>query len=117
MKNFTRSEFACKCGCGFDTVDYKLVEILDEIREHFDVPVTVNSGCRCEAHNTASGGMPKTATSTGSLHMYGRAADIVVQGIPSAIVADLAIQMKVPGVGEYPTFVHLDTRSGGKWRG
>lgn len=116
MKNFTRSEFACKCGCGFDTVDYKLVEILDEIRDHFDAKMTVNSGCRCEPHNTAVDGTPKTATSTGSLHMYGRAADVVVEGIPPAIVAALAIQMHVPGVGEYSTFTHIDTRSGEKWR-
>lgn len=111
MKNFTRSEFACKCGCGFDTVDYKLVEYLDAIREHFDAKMTVNSGCRCKAHNTSINGAPK------SLHLIGRAADVVVEGIPSAIVAALAIQMHIPGVGEYATFTHIDTRSGEKWRG
>lgn len=111
MKNFTRSEFACKCGCGFDTVDYKLVEFLDDIRNHFDAKMTVNSGCRCEPHNTAEGGKAR------SLHLVGRAGDVVVEGIPPAIVAALAIQMHVPGVGEYATFTHLDTRSGAKWRG
>lgn len=111
MKNFTRPEFACNCGCGFDTVDYKLVEFLDEIREHFDAKVTVSSGCRCPTHNASVGGAKK------SWHMQGRAADIVVEGIPPAIIAALAVQMHVPGVGEYATFTHLDTRSGAKWRG
>lgn len=111
MKNFTRSEFACKCGCGLDTVDYKLVEILDEIRDHFEAKMTINSGCRCIAHNASVNGADH------SLHLIGRAADIVVAGIPPAIIEALAIQMHVPGIKGYATFTHLDTRSGEKWRG
>lgn len=92
-------------------MDYKLVEFLDEIREHFDAKMTINSGCRCLSHNASVSGAEK------SWHMQGRAADVVVEGVPPAIIAALAIQMHVPGVGEYATFTHLDTRSGDKWRG
>lgn len=111
-KHFTREEFACKCGCGFDTVDYGLVVALDAIRDHFDRPVRVTSGCRCEAHNAAVGG------STHSQHKKGRAADIVVDGVPPALVAELADQMGLGGVGRYSTFTHIDTREGvSRWAG
>ena len=49
--NFSRTEFACKCGCGFDTVDSLTLEALESIRKHFNKPVTVTSGCRCLVHS------------------------------------------------------------------
>ena len=53
---FRRSEFACKCGCGKDTVDYTLLNILTELRFFFGRPLHVNSGNRCEVHNASVGG-------------------------------------------------------------
>jgi uncharacterized protein YcbK (DUF882 family) len=105
-KYFKRSEFACKCGCGFDTVDYELVKMLEYIREHFDRKLRINSCCRCTSHNLAVGGR------SGSQHLRGRAADIVVDGIVPTLVAELAEQMEVGGLGEYNTFTHIDTRAG-----
>lgn len=105
-KYFKRDEFACKCGCGFDTIDFELVCLLDKIREHFDQPVTINSACRCEAHNRAVGG------EAGSQHLRGRAADIVVKNIPPALVAELAELLEVGGLGDYESFTHIDTRHG-----
>ena len=32
-KNFSRSEFACKCGCGFDAVDVDLLAGLQALRD------------------------------------------------------------------------------------
>ena len=55
-KHFNRAEFACKDGCGFDTVDAELLAKLEEIREHFDQPVIINSACRCHDHNAVIGG-------------------------------------------------------------
>ena len=75
-ENFDLDEFECKCGCGFDTVDQELVDILEEIRSHFKtmyggrVRVKVNSGCRCPDHNLSVGG------SQSSQHLLGTAADI-----------------------------------------
>lgn len=103
---FKRAELACKCGCGRDTIDYELVRALDDIREHFDRPVIVTSGVRCESHNRMVGG------SAGSQHLLGRAADIIVYGTPPHIVADLAEQLGLGGVGRYDTFTHIDTRNG-----
>ena len=111
-KHFTRAEFACNCGCGFDTVDFELVQTLEKIREHFDQPVTITSGCRCATYNKAIGGEP------GSQHMRGRAADIQVKNIPPALVHELAELLGVGGLGEYPTFTHIDTRHGkSRWAG
>ena len=108
--HFDRSEFACKCGCGFDTVDVKLLEVLEGVRAYFDVPVYVNSACRCVAHNHSVGGSPR------SQHVKGRAADIRVLGHTPQEVADYVESMMKSwgGVGVYPkkNFVHVDTRSG-----
>ena len=55
-KHFKREEFACKCGCGQDTVDHSLIEILERVREFFGKPITITSGNRCTTHNKKIGG-------------------------------------------------------------
>lgn len=110
--HFSRSEFACKCGCGFDTVDTELMDILIFVRENFDSPVTITSGCRCKSHNAAVGGAPD------SQHLYGRAADIQVKGYSPHEVASV-INHEWPdqyGLKVYSSWVHVDSR-GEKWRG
>jgi uncharacterized protein YcbK (DUF882 family) len=114
-QHFWRREFACKCGCGFDTVDAVTLDVLELVRMHFDAPVTITSGCRCPAHNEREGG------SAGSQHMRGRAADIVVEGVAPAVVYAY-LQRHWPdrlGLGRYPTFTHVDTRTDGpaRWSG
>lgn len=106
-KHFNRSEFACKCGCGKDTVDYNLVFILEEIREAFNIPVKINSANRCESHNKAIGGAER------SRHLISQAADIVIDGIPQEFVFNF-IDLKYPdtlGLGAYKTFTHIDVRA------
>jgi uncharacterized protein YcbK (DUF882 family) len=111
---FDRSEFACECGCGYDTVDAELLEVLTIVREHFAHPVSINSGCRCPSHNAAIKGSPR------SQHQYGRAADIVVKGVSPGVVHDY-INAKFPnqyGLGRYETFTHVDTRGWkARWEG
>ena len=109
MTYFTRDEFACNCGCGFDTVDYQLLDILNQVREHFDSPMTINSGCRCEKHNKKIHGVPA------SQHLLGRAADVRVKGVTPQLVAEAAAQYGAKGIKTYNTFTHIDTRSGQKW--
>jgi uncharacterized protein YcbK (DUF882 family) len=103
---FSRAEFACKCGCGYDTVDYELIKVLEYIREHFDMPVVVTSGCRCRDHNESVGG------SESSQHLYGRASDIYIMDVDPELVAEVAEQCEAGGVGRYETFTHVDTRVG-----
>lgn len=103
--HFDRDEFACKCKCGFDTVDALLLEALDAIRTHFNQPVTVTSACRCNTHNKKVGG------STNSQHKKGRAADIQVRNTSPSAVATFAEELGM-SVGRYETFTHIDSRSG-----
>ena len=55
--NFARREFACRCGCGFDTIDMRIVNIAQALRTRLGIPVRVTSGCRCERHNARVGGV------------------------------------------------------------
>ena len=55
-KNFSRSEFACKCGCGADDISMVLVHRLQAIRDVLGEPMYINSGVRCKEHNAAVGG-------------------------------------------------------------
>jgi uncharacterized protein YcbK (DUF882 family) len=71
-KNFSRREFACKCGCGFDKIDQRLVNLVQEIRDEFGQPVYIESGCRCPKHNRKVGGVWNSG------HTTGEAADIRV---------------------------------------
>lgn len=113
MGYFRRKEFACKCGCGFDTVDHETLRVCNEVREFEGAPVVVNSGCRCEAHNAAIGG------SKDSQHKRARAADLSVSDPPKTYQYLCAHYPDKYGFGLYKTFVHVDTRSGPKarWEG
>lgn len=110
-ENFTVSEFACKgklC-CTTVKIDEALVAYIQQIRDHFEAPVTINSGYRCAKHNKKVGG------SSNSYHTKGQAADIKVLGVAPAEVAKYAESIGVLGIGLYETasdgyFVHIDTR-------
>lgn len=81
IQYFTRQEFACKCGkCGGFPAepDQVLVELAEDVRGHFGVPMILSSGVRCAAHNTNVGGV------SGSRHLKGKAADFSVQGKSAA---------------------------------
>lgn len=76
VQHFKKSEFACKDGCGFDSIDLRVVKVLEDIRHHFgDKPVIVTSGCRCAKHNKEVGGVQ------GSRHVAGKAVDFYIPGI------------------------------------
>lgn len=108
MKYFKREELECKCGCGFDTIDYELATALDDVREHFGKPTIVTSGCRCEIHNASVGGADN------STHKFGQGADIKVKGVKaSAVYKYLAKKYKGKyGVGRYSSWTHVDVKSG-----
>ena len=111
-KNFQYKEFDCHgqgC-CSTTIIDEKLVEYVQQIRDHFGKPVTITSSYRCEVHNRRVGGATK------SYHMRGQAADVVVQGVSSREVAKYAESIGILGIGLYETsddgyFTHIDTRT------
>lgn len=101
-KHFSRSEFACKCGCGFDDISMELVDILDWVREFSGYRIDIDSGCRCREYNKAKG-FSKTSS-----HITGLAADIICTNSRKRIkVITLAIG-HVSRIGIEKSFVHLD---------
>lgn len=107
-KNLSRHEFACKCGCGFDTVDVETVGVIQAVCDHFSCKVTITSGCRCPDHNKKVGGAKR------SQHLRGRAADCKFSLVePEAVDHYLCESFGGKyGFGLYKTFNHIDTRSG-----
>jgi uncharacterized protein YcbK (DUF882 family) len=115
-KNLSRKEFACKCGCGFDTADQETIRVIQDVCDNFECSVTITSGCRCPAHNRAVGSAIKN-----SQHLLGRAADCVfiLDGNPiepTEIHYYLVSEHEGYGFGLYETFNHIDTRSDGPAR-
>lgn len=111
-ENFRAYEFDCRCGrCTVTKIDTDLVDYLQQIRDHFGVPVSVTS-YRCPDHNAE---VPNAAKN--SYHTYGMAADTTTKGVEPAEVAKYAESIGVQGIGLYEkadcgdSFVHIDTRT------
>ena len=110
-ENFKVKEFRCKDGSDTILIDDNLPKLLQEIRDAFGRPVTINSAYRTPAHNKRVGGV------SASQHVKGTAADIRVQGIPPfAVAAWMEQRIKSTGkyaCGYYPIslFCHVDVRS------
>jgi len=133
-KNLSRSEFACECGCGFDTADIELVlNILQDCVDHFsnisgsNVRIQITGPNRCVAHNEKvqkQYNPDYVPFSSKTQHMYGRAADFKlfirangVQIDPDLVAAYL--EKKYPsrfGIGRYSNRTHADSRSNGPAR-
>lgn len=106
--NFKSTEFDChgKGCCTTTPIDPKLVELLQNIRDHFGVSVNLNCGYRCPVHNAQVSGASKT-----SKHMEGLAADIVVKGVHPVRVARYI--ETIPGfVGRIGCYTYDDKGSG-----
>ena len=104
--HFRVREFACRDGSDAVLVAPRLVMVLESIRTHFGVPVTVSSGYRTPQYNA------KVDGAAHSQHCYGMAADIVVKGQTPETVAAYARQLMPDwgGVGVYKSFTHVDVR-------
>ena len=100
--NFTRNEFACRCGCGAADMDPDFMERLQRLRVRCGFPFTITSGFRCEAYNRARG-----YTQT---HASGKAADIATQtGQRRYDLITEAKSFGFTGIGVASDFTHLDT--------
>ena len=110
-KDFRVREFRCKDGSDKILIDTDLADLLQQIRDAFGRPVTINSAYRTPTHNKRVGG------ASNSQHVKGTAADIRVQGIPPfAVAAWMEQHIKSVGkhaCGYYPIslFCHVDVRA------
>lgn len=113
-RNFKVREFKCQDGTDPVFIDLGLVDILQQVRDHFGKAVTITSAFRTASHNKKVGG------ATYSQHCYGKAADIKVSGVTASAVADYVetLMPNTGGIGRYPTFTHVDVRTTkSRWNG
>ena len=108
-KHFSRKEFACRCGCGFDKVDPILVTALQQFRNAIKTSIRVQSGCRCAAHNAAVRGTKK------SNHLTGKAADISTSHNPTELGRLAAEFGWFNGIKVYAWGIHVDIRTGPRY--
>lgn len=111
--HFTLSEFACKCGCGFEKRPdilanlKKLAAKLEALRARAGGKlINITSGARCPKHNRAEGGVAN------SPHLAGKAADIWIAGLTPEQMAAHAEAAGLGGIGLYSNRIHVDTRAG-----
>lgn len=106
-EHFKIREFAQKDGrCDKILIDSELVEVLEDVRTHFNKPVIITSGYRTPEYNAKVGGAKN------SQHTKGTAADIRIKEVPADKVQQyLKHKYKNKyGIGSYWTFTHIDTR-------
>lgn len=83
----------------------ELIERLELIRAHFNAPLKITSGYRSPAQNYLAKGKDY------SFHLFGRACDFVVEGIPNeAVQAYCKSVFDSGGLGSSKDFTHLDVR-------
>ena len=129
MYHFTRKEFACECGCGFDTIDFELLNILEDSRAYFTekygkVKIKITGGNRCIAHNEeiqkkyvknyipfSSQSQHKFAKAADHKHYYKKNEDWIQ--IDPKEVYDYYDKKYTnnAGVGLYHNRVHIDSRN------
>lgn len=113
--NFSREEFDCRDGTKVPpelmSNVQELASNLQILRDYLGEPIHINSGYRAPAYNKKIGGAKS------SQHLKATAADITVKSKTpkqlKAIVEKLIKEGKLwfGGVGLYPGFLHVDTRS------
>ena len=77
----------CKYCDGFPAEpSERLVRLAQRVRSHFDAPVIITSGVRCQTHNRNVGGVE------GSWHRMGSAMDLAVRGVPGETVLKFVLE-------------------------
>lgn len=113
-KNLSRGEMGCHCGCGYDTIDFEVVGIIQDCCDSFAVAIgvdkvicNIHSAARCIPHNRSIGSTDE------SQHPKAKAIDFSIKNV-SPLDIFTYLDRKYPdkfGFGLYQTFVHADSRS------
>jgi len=116
LEEFIASDTAARLGIDNDLpielreAAHRTLEMMERIRFHLNAPITITSGYRCTALNTAVG------SRQGSDHTLAYACDFRAPkaGTPFQVAAALAPVVSVLGIGqlilEFGTWVHVSTR-------
>ena len=105
-------------------IEALVANVLDPVRDEYGKPIYVNSGYRCEKHNKAVGGVPR------SQHIVGEAADISLRlthstgsgqayGLQDEMMtlARIIVQQgRFDQLIIYPTFLHVSYKRNGNNR-
>ena len=118
IDDLTRSQTASRKGIdntppqfAIDNLATLCSELLEPARELLGVPLSVDSGFRCEALNEAVGGAKSSA------HLDGRAADLVPQGMDLQTAFDALRKSDLPYdqiIFECKAWIHLATARPGE---
>lgn len=104
-RNFRAGEFACRSGIAGILIHKDLLEGLQRMRDMIGKPIRITSGYRCYEHNVAVDGAEN------SMHMWGKAADVVVNGMTGDDIATVARQVGgFNGIGIGANMCHVDVR-------
>lgn len=105
-------------------MDPQLMDVLFSMQSFFrhynwNRPLIILSGYRSPQTNAMLRSTNKEAPAKMSMHMYGKAADIYMEGVPQSYMGSLAQYLMDGGVGFYPasSFTHVDTGKKRVWFG
>ena len=110
-KNLTTEEVQCKCGCGLEKISPRTVEMFQRVRDKCGYPLIVTSGCRCEKHNKAVGGVADSAHLPNA-YGYCQALDIATpspQVLFDVVKGLLESGCTRIGINFSKKFIHFDT--------
>ena len=114
-RNFSRWESACKCGCGLDNIDDRLIHRVQVVRDILWVKITIISGCRCVAHNYAVGGKPASMHLPDPIDGKCKALDWTVEDEEKFMSAGRMLNGWSGGFHVYSTFIHTDIGRKRRW--
>jgi zinc D-Ala-D-Ala carboxypeptidase len=102
MRYFKKEEFWCPC-CGKEKMQPDFLLMMDTIRMLHGGPLYINSGWRCESHNTDIGGALNSA------HPRGWAVDISVLGSRKRYeLMSICFRVGITRMGVMNTALHID---------
>jgi len=106
-KNFSSSEFACRCGCGLQNISMELVDTLQHIRDSYPSPISITSGTRCVEHNRNVGGAASSSHLVGPSG-FSLAVDIACPSSTSRYMLLRVLIVCFVRIGIAEKFIHVD---------
>lgn len=111
--NFQVHEFECPCkNCSETLIAPRLLELLEDLRVRFGMPIQIHSGYRCRNHQDELRAQGYETAKGISSHEQGWAADLSVPGCSGIELSLLARFVGFMAVGTAPTWIHVDLRQG-----